>query len=300
MLATADWPANRRVRATLADQHRRHGPAAARRTSRGRRLARAGRPTAPRSPSSRAAACSSCPPTEARRGRCRSGRASSTSHGIPTARPFISSRSTADRRRTRAPATARRHRRARRNAAEASVEDGRRRRDETRVTSGPDYVFAYRIAADGKRIIISRRPTRLPADSDRMELWNIAADGTDPIQLTKNAVPEEDGELAPDGSQVLFRRAREPPAGAVLQRQCLSRAGDWWACSRADAGLPVRSAARGLGGRQQVDLDGREHRRAQSTCSRSISRRRNPGRSPGAITRWCRRRGASSRDATCS
>jgi dipeptidyl aminopeptidase/acylaminoacyl peptidase len=75
---------------------------------------------------------------------------------------------------------------------------------ETRVTSGPDYVYAYKIAANGERIIISRRPTRLPADSDRMELWNIAADGTSPIQLTKNAVPEEDGELAPDGSQVLF------------------------------------------------------------------------------------------------
>jgi dipeptidyl aminopeptidase/acylaminoacyl peptidase len=75
---------------------------------------------------------------------------------------------------------------------------------ETRVTTGTDYIFAYRIAASGERIIISRRPTRLPADSDKMELWNIAADGSGPIQLTANAVPEEDGELAPDGSQVLF------------------------------------------------------------------------------------------------
>lgn len=75
---------------------------------------------------------------------------------------------------------------------------------ETRVTSGPDYIYAYKIAADGERIIISRRPTRLPADSDRMELWNIAADGSSPIPLTKNLLPEEDGELAPDGSQVLF------------------------------------------------------------------------------------------------
>ena len=75
---------------------------------------------------------------------------------------------------------------------------------ETRVTTGTDYIFAYRISPSGERIIISRRPTRLPADSDRMELWNIAADGSAPIQLTKNAVPEEDGELAPDGSQVLF------------------------------------------------------------------------------------------------
>jgi dipeptidyl aminopeptidase/acylaminoacyl peptidase len=75
---------------------------------------------------------------------------------------------------------------------------------ETRVTSGQDYIFAYRISSNGERIIISRRPTRLPADTDRMELWNIAADGSSPIQLTKNLVPEEDGELSPDGSQVLF------------------------------------------------------------------------------------------------
>jgi dipeptidyl aminopeptidase/acylaminoacyl peptidase len=81
-----------------------------------------------------------------------------------------------------------------------SVADGA----ETRVTAGPDYIFAYRIAAGGERIIISRRPTRLPADSDKMELWSIAADGSEPIQLTKNAVPEDDGELAPDGSRVLF------------------------------------------------------------------------------------------------
>src|SRR5687767_654740 len=75
---------------------------------------------------------------------------------------------------------------------------------ETRITSGTDYVFAYKIAPSGERIIISRRPTRLPADSDRMELWSIAADGSAPLQLTRNSVPEEDGELAPDGSQVLF------------------------------------------------------------------------------------------------
>ena len=75
---------------------------------------------------------------------------------------------------------------------------------ETRITGGDYYVFAYRISADGHHIILSRKPTQLPADTDRMELWNIAADGTSPVQLTRNAIPEEDGELAPDGSQVLF------------------------------------------------------------------------------------------------
>ncbi|HUP41367.1 MAG TPA: hypothetical protein VM115_14685, partial [Vicinamibacterales bacterium] len=75
---------------------------------------------------------------------------------------------------------------------------------ETRITSGTDYVFAYRISANGDRIILTRRPTRLPTDTDRMELWNLAADGSTPIKLTTNDVPEEDGELSPDGSQVLF------------------------------------------------------------------------------------------------
>ena len=75
---------------------------------------------------------------------------------------------------------------------------------ETRVTTGSDYIDAYKISERGDRIVVSRRPTRLPADSDKMELWNIAADGSAPIQLTRNTVPEEDGELAPDGSQVLF------------------------------------------------------------------------------------------------
>jgi dipeptidyl aminopeptidase/acylaminoacyl peptidase len=85
---------------------------------------------------------------------------------------------------------------------------------ETRVTEGNYYIFAYKIAADGKRIIVSRRPTSLPADTDRMELWNIGADGSAPVQLTRNTVPEEDGELAPDGSQVLFiarANARQEP-----------------------------------------------------------------------------------------
>jgi dipeptidyl aminopeptidase/acylaminoacyl peptidase len=75
---------------------------------------------------------------------------------------------------------------------------------ESRVTGGDYFVFSYKISADGHRIIFSRRPSSLPADSDRMELWSSAADGTSAVQLTRNTVPEEDGELAPDNSQVLF------------------------------------------------------------------------------------------------
>jgi dipeptidyl aminopeptidase/acylaminoacyl peptidase len=75
---------------------------------------------------------------------------------------------------------------------------------ETRVTGGNDSVFGYKIAANGARIIVSRRPTPLPADTDRMELWSVAADGSHPTRLTNNAIPEVGAELSPDGSQVLF------------------------------------------------------------------------------------------------
>lgn len=94
-----------------------------------------------------------------------------------------------------------------------AVSDG----TEARVTKGNDHIFAYRISTRGDRIIISRRPSALAADSDGLEIWNIAADGSDPAQVTRNTIPEWDGELSPDGSQVLFiARANvflAPPAG---------------------------------------------------------------------------------------
>ena len=81
---------------------------------------------------------------------------------------------------------------------------------ETRITQGDDHVFAFRIAPTGDRIIVNRRPSALPADADRMELWITAPDGTGGVRLTNNRVPEDEGELAPDGSQVLFlARANE-------------------------------------------------------------------------------------------
>jgi dipeptidyl aminopeptidase/acylaminoacyl peptidase len=91
---------------------------------------------------------------------------------------------------------------------------------ESRVTEGDYYVYAFKIAANGQRVVISRRPTQLSADADRMELWNIAADGSDAVRVTKNAIPEEDGELSPDGSQILFlaraNRRQEPYYNANL------------------------------------------------------------------------------------
>lgn len=80
----------------------------------------------------------------------------------------------------------------------------------TRITSGDYTIFAFKIAANGRRIIVSRRPSPLVVDSEKMEVWSIAADGSDPVQLTKNKIPEEEAEPAPDGSRVLFvARANE-------------------------------------------------------------------------------------------
>lgn len=57
------------------------------------------------------------------------------------------------------------------------VADGK----ETRITDGNYYVFAFKIAENGRSIVLSRRPTQLPADADRMELWSVGADGSAPI-----------------------------------------------------------------------------------------------------------------------
>jgi dipeptidyl aminopeptidase/acylaminoacyl peptidase len=75
---------------------------------------------------------------------------------------------------------------------------------ETRITHGDDHIFAFRISPKGDRIVVNRRPSALPADADHMELSIIAADGTGAVRLTNNRVPEDEGELSPDGTQVLF------------------------------------------------------------------------------------------------
>jgi len=75
---------------------------------------------------------------------------------------------------------------------------------ESRVTAGDFTVYSFNIADDGKFIIINRRPTPLPVDTHKMELWRIDPAGGGAVQLTRNTVPEDEGSLAPDGSQVLF------------------------------------------------------------------------------------------------
>ena len=111
----------------------------------------------------------------------------------------------ADRRRTRAAAASRRHRRARRNRPrhlwKMAVADG----PETRVTSGDR--LHLRLQDRGQTASASSSAAGRPGCRPTPTGWSCGTSppmARAPMQLTKNAIPEEDGELAPDGSQVLF------------------------------------------------------------------------------------------------
>jgi len=80
------------------------------------------------------------------------------------------------------------------------VADGR----ETKVTNGDYSVLSFKIAADGRRIVINRAPTPLLDDGARSEVWIIDANGASPIRITDNRIQESDSELSPDNAQVLF------------------------------------------------------------------------------------------------
>jgi len=81
-----------------------------------------------------------------------------------------------------------------------AVADGK----ESRLTEGGYSVTDYRPSRDGKRIAFHRAPTPLYGDGERGEVWVMDADGTGPVQITRNAVPESGASLSPDGAQVLF------------------------------------------------------------------------------------------------
>jgi dipeptidyl aminopeptidase/acylaminoacyl peptidase len=72
------------------------------------------------------------------------------------------------------------------------------------LTSGDLSVASYRLSRDGKQIVLERAPTPLLDDSHKGEVWLMAADGSGARQLTRNNVEEQQPELSPDGSQVLF------------------------------------------------------------------------------------------------
>lgn len=75
---------------------------------------------------------------------------------------------------------------------------------EKQLTSGPLHVNSYRLSRDGRRIVIERAPTPLVDDTRKAEIWLVNADGSDARQITHNNVLEQQPELSPDGSQILF------------------------------------------------------------------------------------------------
>ncbi len=72
------------------------------------------------------------------------------------------------------------------------------------ITTGPLSVTSYRLSRDGTRIVVERAPTPLEDDAHRGEVWLMNADGTDAQQVTHNNVAEQQPELSPDRSQILF------------------------------------------------------------------------------------------------
>jgi len=75
---------------------------------------------------------------------------------------------------------------------------------EQKLTDGDFSVMSFRIARDGARIVHQRGPTPLTSDNYRREVWLMDADGTNARVLTSNAIEENDPELSPDNSRVLF------------------------------------------------------------------------------------------------
>ncbi|HEX7139229.1 MAG TPA: S9 family peptidase, partial [Vicinamibacterales bacterium] len=78
---------------------------------------------------------------------------------------------------------------------------------ETRITGGDFSVLDYQLSHDGRKISHHRAPNPLLGYADQGEVWVMDADGSHPIQLTKNEIPENGATLSPDGSKVLFLAA---------------------------------------------------------------------------------------------
>ncbi len=75
---------------------------------------------------------------------------------------------------------------------------------EQRVTEGNFSVLEYSLSSDGARIVTVRAPSPLTDDNDDGEVWVSDASGADAVQLTRNALAEQDAAISPDKTQVLF------------------------------------------------------------------------------------------------
>ena len=75
---------------------------------------------------------------------------------------------------------------------------------ERALTSDDWSVDSYRLSLDGTRIVVELSPTPLIDDIHKAETWLMNADGSGARQITHNNVLEQQPELSPDGTQILF------------------------------------------------------------------------------------------------
>ncbi len=73
-----------------------------------------------------------------------------------------------------------------------------------RLTDEDFTVREYRLSRDGKKLALHRAPSPLLDASAAGEVYVMNADGSGPLRLTTNSVPESGAEISPDGSQILF------------------------------------------------------------------------------------------------
>ncbi|MGD2122602.1 MAG: S9 family peptidase [Gemmatimonadota bacterium] len=76
--------------------------------------------------------------------------------------------------------------------------------EESHVTEGDFSLGQYSVSSDGTRIAHMRAPSPLYGDVQWAEVWLMNADGTEPIQLTSDTVPQAQPQLSPNGDWVLF------------------------------------------------------------------------------------------------
>ena len=82
---------------------------------------------------------------------------------------------------------------------------------EHRITEGDFSVLSYALARDGEKVVLHQAPNPRHDYGNRGEVWVMNADGTEPVQLTRNNVPEapnccggSGARLSPDNRRVLF------------------------------------------------------------------------------------------------
>lgn len=74
----------------------------------------------------------------------------------------------------------------------------------TRIMGGGYSIGGYDVSDDGQRVVMHRSISPLIDDNDEAEVWVMNADGSNPVQLTRNAVAERGARLSPDNATVLF------------------------------------------------------------------------------------------------